>query len=155
MRLFKTPRGHSAAASLLVIGTCAGLLAGCGGSIVDGSADVPTASHGCVDDSKACIDQRQASLRALQADKSRAWIKQPASVNSYATGVRMFAFKTEKPRLTCDELSAGRREADNAPAVLRSPQANALNPATVSRGLMFAAEVGKELDRERQRRCRG
>ena len=111
-------------------------------------------SHGCVDDSKACIDQRQASLKALQADKSRGWVKQPATVNSYATGVRLFAFKTEKARLNCDELGAGRREADSAPSVLRSPQATGLNPATVSRGLMFAAEVGKELDREQQRRCR-
>jgi len=153
MRAIDRLRGRGVAASFLVTVAC-GLLAACGGSIVDGSADLPTANHGCVDDSKACIDQRQASLRTLQADKSRAWIKQPASVNSYATGVRMFAFKTEKARLSCDELSAGRREADNAPAVLRSPQANGLNPATVSRGLMFAAEVGKELDRERQRRCR-
>ena len=131
----------------------AATLAGCSGSVVDGTSGAAV-NHGCVDDSKACIDQRQASLKALQADKSRGWVKQPASVNSYATGVRLFAFKTEKARLSCDELGLGRREADSAPAVLRSPQATGLNPATVSRGLMFANEVGKELDREQQRRCR-
>ncbi len=133
------------------------LLAGCSGAVVDGSAGAgsPTAHHGCVDDSKGCIDQRQASLRGLQADRTRSWIRQPASINSYATGVRLFAFKTEKSRLTCDELTIGRREADGAPGILRSPQASGLNPATVSRGLMFATEVGRELDREQQRRCAG
>jgi hypothetical protein len=129
-------------------------LAGCGGTVIDGAAGGSAAiDHGCVDDSKACIDQRQASLRALQNDKSRSWVRQPASATSYATGVRMFAFKTEKTRLTCDELGAGRREADGAPGILRSAQARGLTPAQVSRGLMFAGEVGKELERERQRRC--
>ena len=146
-----TPRFTGAATALLLAAT----LVGCSGSVVDGSgAGAPTASHhGCVDDSKGCIDQRQSSLRALQADRSRAWVRQPASVNSYATGVRLFAFKTEKTRLSCDELTIGRREAETAPGVLRSPQAQGLGPATVSRGLMFAHEVGRELDREQQRRC--
>ena len=138
--------------ALRAIASVAIALAGCGGSVVDGTPQ--GANHGCIDDSKLCIEQRQASLKALQADKTRGWIKQPASVNSYVTGVRLFAFKTEKARLNCDELGAGRREADGAPSVLRSPQAAGINPATVSRGLMFAAEVGKELDREQQRRCR-
>lgn len=129
------------------------LAAGCGGSIVDGTAIAPSVNHGCVDDSKGCIEQRQAALRALQSDRSRGWVRQPASVNSYATGVRLFAFKTEKTRLSCDELGAGRREADGAPGVLKSPAAQGLTPAQVSRGLMFAHEVGRELDRERQRRC--
>lgn len=124
------------------------------------SADISTQetstlqSFGCVDDSPGCIAQRQAALRQLQADRSRAWVRQPASVNSYATGVRLFAFKTEKTRMTCDELAAGRREADLAPGVLRGPQAQGLQPGIVSRGVMFAGEVSKELTREAQRRCR-
>ena len=147
-------RAFRAAPAVFAAGVLAALLSGCSGAVVDGTANAPSAHHGCVDDSKACIDQRQASLRALQADKTRGWIKQAPSVNSYATGVRMFAFKTEKARLSCDELGAGRREANGAPSLLRSPQASGLNPAIVSRGLMFADEVGKELDRERQRRCK-
>lgn len=140
--------------TLPVLAAITALLAACSGAVVDGSAaGLPSANHGCVDDSKGCIDQRQASLRALQADKSRAWVRHPPSVNAYATGVRLFAFKTEKTRLNCDELTIGRREADGAPGMLRSPQAHGLNPATVSRGLMFATEVSRELDREQQRRC--
>ncbi len=129
-------------------------LAGCSGAVVDGGTDLPAAiNHGCVDDSKGCIEQRQSALRALQADRTRGWVKQPASAASYATGVRLFAFKTEKARLSCDELGLGRREAEGAPGVLRSAQARGLTPAQVSRGLMFASEVSKELDRERLRRC--
>ena len=144
---------RSAGAAIAV--TLATALAACSGSVIDGSAGgAPAASHhGCVDDSKACIDQRQASLRGLQSDRSHGWVRQPASLNSYATGVRLFAFKTEKTRLNCDELSIGRREAESAPSVLRSSQAQGLGPATVSRSLMFATEVGRELDREQQRRC--
>lgn len=130
------------------------VLAGCSGAVIDGGSDSQVAiNHGCVDDSKGCIDQRQAQLRALQADRTRGWVKQPASAASYATGVRLFAFKIEKTRLSCDELGAGRREADGAPGILRSSQARGLTPAQVSRGLMFATEVSKELERERARRC--
>ena len=124
-------------------------------SVSDGTTGSPVVNHGCVDDSKACIDQRQATLRTLQSDKSRGWVRQPASVNSYATGVRLFAFKTEKARLTCDELAIGRREADGAPGILRSPQAHGLNPAVASRGMMFATDVSRDLNREQQRRCGG
>jgi hypothetical protein len=146
--------GEASWARSALAGGVALVLGGCGGSVIDGAAgSAATIDHGCVDDSKACIDQRQAALRALQNDKSRSWVKQPASASSYATGVRMFAFKTEKTRLTCDELGAGRREADGAPGLLRSSQARGLTPAQVSRGLMFATEVSKELERERQRRC--
>jgi hypothetical protein len=138
-----------AATALIVV--CG--LAGCSGAVIDGGAQAQPINHGCVDDSKLCVDQRQAALKTLQADRNKAWVKQPATVGAYATGVRMFAFKTEKARMTCDELSVGRREADGAPGVLRSSQAKGLSPAQVSRSLMFAQEVGKELDRERSRRC--
>ena len=144
-----TFRARSAA--LLLV--CAAALAGCSGAVTQSEGWAPITNHGCVDDSKACIDQRQATLRTLQADKTRGWVRQPANVNAYATGVRLFAFKTEKARMTCDELGLGRREADGAPGVLRSPQANGLNPAVVSRSLMFATEVSRDLGREQQRRC--
>lgn len=127
-------------------------LAGCSGAVVEGPS--ARADYGCMDDSKHCVDQRQAALKSMLADKSRGWVREPASIASYASGVRLFAFKTEKPRLSCDELSTGRREANGAPGMLRSLQAQGLTPAQVSRGLMFAEEVGKELTREAQRRCK-
>ena len=109
---------------------------------------------GCVDDSPHCIEQRRIALNAIMSDKSRFWVRETPTPEAYASGVRLFAFKTRKAELSCDELAIGRREADNAPAVLRSPQASHLTPAQVSRGLMLGAEVSRELAAEMKRRCR-
>jgi hypothetical protein len=144
-------RTWARAGFVLVIGTG---LAGCSAEISKPEAQVQQ-SFGCVDDSPPCISQRQTALRQLQTDPGRAWVRQPASINSYATGVRLFAFKTEKQRMSCDELAIGRREAAAAPGVLRSPQAMAIQPQIRNRSLMLADEVSKELGREAQRKsCR-
>jgi hypothetical protein len=130
------------------------LLSGCSAEISKPDTQA-SQNFGCVDDSPGCISQRQGALRQLQTDAGRGWVRQPASINSYATGVRLFAFKTEKQRMTCDELAIGRREAAAAPNVLRSPQAMAIQPQIRNRSLMLADEVSKELGRESQRKqCR-
>ncbi len=108
----------------------------------------------CVDDSPECIGRRQQALRQFTSVHSRAWVRQPASAEAYASGVRMFAFKTKKKELSCDELAHGQREAHAAPGVLRGPSAKGLTTTQVARGIMFAEEVGKELGREMGRRCR-
>lgn len=107
----------------------------------------------CVDDSPRCVKLRIATLNALKADHSRAWIRQPASPRAYATGVRMFAYRDAAKRLSCAELRQGRREAAGAPASLRAPRAG-LTPAQISRGMMLASEVGQDLAREHRRRCK-
>jgi len=107
----------------------------------------------CNDDSAACIAERGALLRTMLGDKTRSWVREPASAESYASGVRMFAFKGRKRELTCEELAIGRKEADAAPAVLRGEGAKGISPAQVSRGVMLAAEVSRELQNEIKRRC--
>ncbi len=107
----------------------------------------------CVDDSGACIAARRRALIALRADQSRDWVNKPFDARTYAAGVRLFAFRLEKASLTCPQLVAGVREADQAPALLRSAQSKSLTPAQISRGLMLSAEVGKELAKEHARRC--
>lgn len=128
------------------------LLAACAGS--DGPDIAATAGLGCVDDSIECISKRQAALRQLVGDKERRWVKEPPSAAAYASGVRLFAFKTKKRELSCDELAVGRREADGAPGVLRGPSAAKLTPAQASRGLILAGEVSRELGNEFSRRCK-
>jgi hypothetical protein len=115
----------------------------------------PQAGLRCVDDSAECIARRQSALRQLVAEPSRSWVKQPASAEAYASGVRLFAFKTRKKDLSCDELKHGKHEADAGASVLRGPQGKSLTPAQVSRGVMLAGEVSKELSREIARRCKG
>lgn len=108
----------------------------------------------CIDDSPACIAQRQSTLRSMLADRDRRWVKQSASADSYASGVRLFAFKSRKKELSCDELAFGRREAEAGPAILRGPAGKHLTPAQVSRGAILSTEVSRELSIEMQRRCR-
>jgi hypothetical protein len=115
----------------------------------------PRAGLACVDDSKECVDQRQVTLKAFLADKDRKWVKEPATPQAHASGVRLFAFRSRKKELTCEELAYGRREADSATKTLRGPDGKGLSPAQISRASMFAAEVSKELAAEmRTRRCK-
>lgn len=127
-------------------------IAGCGGG-----PEPPIGTwtnSGCNDDSPACIAHRQSALRAMLSDRERRWVKQPANADAYASGVRLFAFKSRKKDLSCDELVSGRREAEAGPAVLRGPAGRHLTPAQVSRGVILAGEVSRELGNEMQRRCR-
>lgn len=107
----------------------------------------------CIDDSTECVERRQATLKAMLADKDRGWIKEPASPQAHASGVRLFAFRSTKSELTCEQLAYGRKEAEGAPKALKGGQG--LSPAQISRASLFAAEVTKELTAEmRKRRCR-
>jgi hypothetical protein len=145
---------YSARVRVGILLAVAASLAGCSAEISKSEPQTQQ-SFGCIDDSPGCISQRQTALRQLQTDQGRTWVRQPASINSYATGVRLFAFKTEKQRMTCDELAIGRREAAAAPGVLRSPPAMQIQPQIRNRSLMLADEVSKELGREAQRKqCR-
>jgi len=115
----------------------------------------PRAGLSCVDDSKECVDQRQVTLKSYLADNDRKWVKEPTSPQAHASGVRLFAFRSRKKDLSCEELAHGRREAEGAAKSLRGPEGKSLSPAQISRASMFAAEVSKELAAEmRTRRCK-
>ena len=107
----------------------------------------------CVDDSKKCIEQRSAALRSMLRDRERKWVKEPATAEAYAAGVRLFAFKAHKKELSCEELEIGRREAEAAPVALRGPAGARLTPAQISRGVLLGTEISRELTAELKRRC--
>ena len=109
----------------------------------------------CVDDTAPCVQARGEALNQMLADPKHSWVREPANAHSYAAGVRLFAFRSRKRDLSCDELALGKREADGAPAALSGPSSGGLSPAQKSRGTMLAAEVSKELAGEMRRRgCR-
>ena len=141
----RTPRHAVAVASsslCLLVAACSGF-----------GIDDPRAGLSCVDDSKECVDQRQATLKSMLADEKRGWVKEPTNPKAHASGVRLFAFRSRKKELSCEELALGRREADSVPKTLRGSKE--LSAAQIARASMFAAEVGKELGAEmRARRCR-
>jgi hypothetical protein len=128
----------------------AGVLAACSGNGV--TVTTPGAGLKCVDDSPTCIAERQATMKAMLADPNRSWVAQRPDAAAYASGVRLFAFKSKKKEMSCAELNAGKREADAGPAILRTP-GNGLSHSQVSRGVILAHEVGRELGRELSRRC--
>ena len=88
------------------------------------------------------------------ADKSRSWVKQPATAEAYASGVRLFALNKKRKELSCDELASGKREADAGPGILRGSGGARLTPAQVSRGAMLATEVSRDLSKEYDKRCK-
>ncbi len=150
---FKTQTAHTgrkiAAAGALAL---AAILAACA------TNDAPQFGHGkgmaCLDDSAHCIAQRKTALHHIVTRSDRHWVRDHPTVDAYASGVRLFAFKTKKKELTCDELKIGRREAGDAARVLRGSEGRALSPAQISRGVMLGEEVSRELAREHARRCR-
>lgn len=145
-----------AAASAANLALVAGLLglSGCLGACAIGPPEIGTrAGLGCVDDSPECITRRQATLRHMVDDKSRSWVNETPTPEAYASGVRLFAFKTKKKELSCDELKRGKLEADTAKTSVASIGAR-LTPAQASRSVMLAGEVGRELQNEINRRCK-
>ena len=129
------------------------LLASACGGLFDGGDT--KAGLSCVDDSPECVEQRQVTLKAMLADKDRTWVKEAPTPQAHASGVRLFAYRTRKKELSCEELAHARREADGAAKTLRGPEGKSLSPAQISRATMFAAEVSKELSAEmRTRRCK-
>lgn len=127
-------------------------LAGASGCSSTPAEFTTTSSLNCVDDSPQCVSYRQNALRTMVADKSKAWVKQPADANAHASGVRLFALRQRRRELSCDELAHGRREAEAAPNVLRA-NAGRLTHAQVARGVILAGEVGRDLAREQAKRC--
>jgi hypothetical protein len=109
----------------------------------------------CIDDSPDCVGARQATLKSMLADENRKWVKEPTTVQAHASGVRLFAFRSQKKEMSCEELAIGRREADSVPKALKGPEGKSMSPAQVSRTNMLAAEVSRELAAEmRSRRCK-
>jgi hypothetical protein len=109
----------------------------------------------CIDDSQDCVDARAVTLKSMIDDGERKWVKEPPNPEAHASGVRLFAFRTQKKDLSCAELAIGRKEADGVPKAMKGPEGKNMSPSQVSRTNMLAAEVSKELAAEmRARRCK-
>jgi hypothetical protein len=145
----RTARGKAVCGLIAVAAVLA--LSACAGS--EPAPLPPALGLRCVDDSAHCISQREKVFDSYMSDKSRAWVKQPAAPEAYASGVRMFALSKRRKELSCDELAIGKREADGAPSALRGPGGSRLTPAQVSRSVMLAGDVGRELAKEISKRC--
>jgi hypothetical protein len=105
---------------------------------------------------EACIsvDQCTSVLKAMIEDPDRAWMRRPASATTLANGVRLFAYRTLRPKLSCSELTTALHELTIARAAYAGPVAG-LQKSQVDRARALSAEVDAELRTERSARCRG
>jgi len=92
-------------------------------------------------------------LRSLTENPDRSWITRPETPEALLTSVRMFAFRTLRPKLTCPELGAALDQMRGVPAALRPPPPRS-SPEDVARASRLAAEVADELRAEQEARCR-
>ncbi len=133
------------------------LLAGCSGQggLLGGlglaGGDAPTP---CLDDSKDCIEQRMARLKAMLDDKSRSWVNEQPTPQSYASGVRLFAYRATKSQLDCRELHAGTTETQKAKATLASTHIPGLAKDQLAKVKALNDQVHEELAREYRRVCK-
>lgn len=141
------------AANLALVAGFLGL-SGCLGACAIGTPQIGArAGLGCVDDSPECVQRRQVTYKNMVDDRSKSWVHEQPTPEAYASGVRLFAFKTKKKELTCDELKRGKLEADTARTSINS-LGSRITPAQASRSIMLASEVGRELQNEINRRCK-
>jgi hypothetical protein len=140
----------SNAAMVLVLASFA--IGGCAGN--EAALGDPARGLKCVDDSHVCISQRKMVYDSYMADKSHAWVMQPAGPHEYASGVRLMALSKKRKELTCRELVHGKEEADRGPSSLSGGAYVGLTTAQVARGAMLSREVSRELAQEIARRCR-
>jgi hypothetical protein len=97
----------------------------------------------------ACLSQ----LRALIDDPERRWIGTPLPPADYARGVRLFAYRVLRARLSCSELVIALSDIEAARKPLSGPVAG-ITPAQAARARMLSDEVEGELKAERATRCR-
>jgi|EndMetStandDraft_9_1072997.scaffolds.fasta_scaffold07181_2 hypothetical protein len=96
----------------------------------------------------ACLSQ----LRTLIDDPERRWIGSPLPTAEYARGVRLFAYRVLRARLTCSELVIALAEIEAARKPLTGPVPG-ITPAQAARARMLSDEVEGELRVERANRC--
>jgi hypothetical protein len=86
-------------------------------------------------------------LKKLVSDPKRDWIGQPQSADAYANGIRLFAYRLLRKKLTCNELQRALEDTKAATLSLQEPR--------YDRARTLVADVSRELNTEQAKRCRG
>lgn len=107
----------------------------------------PSGEAGCGD-----ADSCATLLRAMVDAPDRAWIKEREPPARLASGVRMFAYRALRKRLTCPELNAALEDVAAAAKTLDGPVAG-FPPDHLRRVRNLASQVDAELRAERLGRC--
>jgi hypothetical protein len=118
------------------------------------AAKQPPASPVAHQDEASCADVNKcvSVLKAMVADPNRTWIRRPAAPAVLANGVRLFAYRALRPKLTCSELAAALTETEMAAHAFSGSIAG-LQPEQITHVRILSVEVGDELQAENARRC--
>jgi hypothetical protein len=115
----------------------------------------PSAQANVTSEPGRCHDVQSCEnlLRSLTENPDRSWITRTETPEALLTSVRMFAFRTLRPKLSCPELGAALEQMRGVPAALRPPPPRS-SPEDVARANRLAAEVADDLRAEQEARCR-
>jgi|GEM_PF-4862921 len=118
------------------------------------AAKEPPAQTSSLPSEASCsgVDTCTSVLRTMVESPDRSWIGRPVPAAVLANGVRLFAYRALKSKLSCAELAAAVAEVE-AGAQKLAGHVEGLSPAQLSRTRALCAEVGGELRAERARRC--
>ena len=89
----------------------------------------------------------------MQADPKRTWVTKPETHAAYATGVKLFAYKSRKSEMTCAELAHGREETRTMPQALKPGSVPGMNDSRLAQVRDLSGQVHKELSKEFDRAC--
>lgn len=114
----------------------------------------PSSRPPLLDQEMACIsvDQCASVLKAMVDDPGRSWMSWPANATTLANGVRLFAYRSLRPKLSCSELTTAVHELTIAMAAFSGPVAG-LQKEQIDRARALTASVEGELKTERANRC--
>lgn len=112
------------------------------------TAPSPDAAKEACNNAEACL----AELRELVDNPTRDWIFKPTSPQHYASGSRLYAFRTLRKSLSCKELAAALAEIADADRKLQAPVAG-VSDDQAARILTINSVATKELKSELDARC--
>jgi hypothetical protein len=98
------------------------------------------------------VDVCASVLKAMIADPRRSWMQSRPAPPVLANGVRLFAYRALRARLTCQELAAAASEVEAAAKAFRWG-VGGVSADEADRAQALSAEVAQELRAESTRRC--
>lgn len=112
------------------------------------------AGEPCLDDSPACIEARTTLVSGMVGDPGRTWIGTPASARTHASGVRLFAYRSTRDKLSCAELAAALGDLAAAKASLAKGRPTGVTAERHHQVMALTDEVRADLDKTRRRKCK-
>jgi hypothetical protein len=96
---------------------------------------------------------RGQALKAMLADPKRSWVTKPESPAAFATGVKLFAYRGVRDKMTCAELAHGRAETVTMPQTLKPGSVPGMNDSRLAQVRDMSGQINKELSKEFDRAC--